>query len=342
MTTVDTSAPVERRPLSARLLSANTFWIALVLLALIVVFSAMAPDSFLTFFNFQQLFIETSVLLVIAVGMTFVIITGGIDLSVGSVLIFAGMISAKTMEWMSPNQDASNAGWGVILVGLVVAIAGGSVWGLINGLLVARANIPPLIVTLGTLGAALGVASLLNDGTNVRTVPLELRDSLGFGTLEGNIPNLVVVAVVITVIFGLVLHTTRFGRYTFAIGSNAEAARRSGIGVTRHLTNVYLLTGFLAGIAGFMSLAYFQSTTISGHTTDNLNAIAGVVMGGTSLFGGIGTILGTVIGVFIPAVLQKGFNIIGVQPYWQQIAVGAVLVAAVWFDQQRRRSQNKR
>lgn len=337
-----TSPTAERRPLSARLLSANTFWIALVLLALVAVFGAIAPGSFLTFFNFQQLFIETAVLLVVAVGMTFVIITGGIDLSVGSVLIFAGMLSAKTMEWLSPGQDASNAGWGVILVGLVVAVAGGSAWGLVNGLLVARANIPPLIVTLGTLGAALGVASLLNDGTNVRTVPVRLRDSLGFGTVEGNIPNLVVVAAVITVVFGLVLHTTRFGRYTFAIGSNAEAARRSGIGVTKHLTNVYLLTGFLAGIAGFMSLAYFQSTTISGHTTDNLNAIAAVVMGGTSLFGGIGTILGTVIGVFIPAVLQKGFTIIGVQPYWQQIAVGAVLAAAVWFDQRRRRSRNKR
>jgi ribose transport system permease protein len=342
VTTVDSLPGIERRSLGARLLSANTFWIALVLLALVVVFSALAPDSFLTFFNFQQLFIETAVLLVIAVGMTFVIITGGIDLSVGSVLIFAGMISAKTMEWLSPGQDASNAGWGVILVGLVVAVAGGSVWGLINGLLVARAHIPPLIVTLGSLGAALGAASLLNDGTNVRTVPLQLRDSLGFGTLEGNIPNLVVVAAVITLIFGFVLHTTRFGRYTFAIGSNAEAARRAGIGVTRHLTLIYLLTGFLAGIAGFMSLAYFQSTTISGHTTDNLNAIAAVVMGGTSLFGGIGTILGTVIGVFIPAVLQKGFNIVGVQPYWQMIAVGAVLVAAVWFDQQRRRARNKR
>jgi ribose transport system permease protein len=342
MSTVDTLPVVERRSLQARLLSANTFWIALVLLALVIVFSTLAPDSFLTFFNFQQLFIETAVLLVIAVGMTFVIITGGIDLSVGSVLIFAGMISAKTMEWMSPGQDASNAGWGTILVGLVVAILGGSAWGLINGLLIARAHIPPLIVTLGTLGAALGVASLLNDGTNVRTVPVQLRDSLGFGTLEGNIPNLVVLAAVITVIFGFILHTTRFGRYTFAIGSNPEAARRSGIGVTRHLTNIYLLTGFLAGIAGFMSLAYFQSTTISGHTTDNLNAIAAVVMGGTSLFGGLGTILGTVIGVFIPAVLQKGFNIIGVQPYWQMIAVGSVLVAAVWFDQQRRRAQNKR
>ncbi|TCO57299.1 ABC transporter permease [Actinocrispum wychmicini] len=342
MTTVDTVPGIERRSLGARVVSANTFWIALMLLALLVVFSALAPNSFLTFFNFQRLFVETSVLLVVAVGMTFVIITGGIDLSVGSVLIFAGMISAKTMEWLSPGQDATNAGWGVILIGLVVAVAGGSLWGLINGLLIARAHIPPLIVTLGSLGAALGVASLLNDGTDVRTVPTQLQDTLGFGTLEGNIPNLVVVAAVITLIFGLVLHTTRFGRYTFAIGSNAEAARRAGIGVRGHLTTVYLLTGFLAGIAGFMSLAYFTSTTISGHTTDNLNAIAAVVLGGTSLFGGVGTILGTVIGVFIPAVLQKGFNIIGVQQYWQQIAVGVVLVAAVWFDQQRRRARNKR
>jgi ribose transport system permease protein len=342
VSTVDSLPTVERRSIGARMLSANTFWIALVLLALMAAFSVLAPGQFLTFLNFQQLFIQASVLLVIAVGMTFVIITGGIDLSVGSVLIFAGMISAKTMEWMSPGQDASNAGWGVILVGLVVAIVGGAAWGLLNGLLVARANIPPLIVTLGSLGAALGVSSLLNDGTNVRTVPKELVSILGFGTIEGNIPNLVVVAAVITVIFGLVLHTTRFGRYTFAIGSNAEAARRSGIGVTRHLTNVYLLTGFLAGIAGFMSLAYFESTTISGHTTDNLSAIAAVVMGGTSLFGGIGTILGTVIGVFIPVVLTNGFTIVGVQPYWQQIAVGVVLVTAVWFDQQRRRAQNKR
>src|SRR6185295_16498111 len=117
----------------------------------------------------------------------------------------------------------------------VVAVLGGSVWGLLNGFLIAKAKIPPLIVTLGSLGAALGAASLLNDGTNVRTVPTELRDTLGFGTLEGNIPNLVAVAAVITLIFGLVLHTTRFGRYTFAIGSNAEAVRRAGIGVTRHL-----------------------------------------------------------------------------------------------------------
>ncbi|ONI85257.1 sugar ABC transporter permease [Actinosynnema sp. ALI-1.44] len=335
--TTDAVPTTEQRSLRTRLLSANTFWIALVLLALVVVFGALAPDTFLTFLNFQNLFVETSVLLVVAVGMTFVIITGGIDLSVGSVLIFASMISAKTMQWISPGQQISQADWGVIAVGLAVALAGGAVWGLINGLLVARANIPPLIVTLGTLGAALGAASLLNDGTDIRPAPSALSDILGFGTLEGNIPNMVVVAAVITVLFGLVLHTTRFGRYTYAIGSNAEATRRAGIGAARHLTNVYLLSGVLAGAAGFMSMAYFQGTTISGNVTLNLSAIAGVVLGGTSLFGGVGTIVGTVIGVFIPAVLQKGFNIINVQQYWQQIAVGAVLVAAVWFDQQRRR-----
>ncbi|WP_242613422.1 ABC transporter permease [Herbihabitans rhizosphaerae] len=332
---------IERQSLRTRLLTANTFWIGLVLLGLVIVFSVLAPDAFPTVFTAQTLLIETAVLLVLAVGMTFVIITGGIDLSVGSVLIFAGMVSAKTMEAMSPNGNALNAGWDVILVGLVVAIAGGTAWGFLNGFLIAVAKIPPLIVTLGTLGAALGAASLINNGSDIRTVPTELRNTLGYGTSFGGIPNLVLVAVVITAVAAWLLHTTRFGRHTYAVGSNAEAARRSGIGVTRHLTLVYLLTGLLAGVAGFMSLAYYGSTTISAHATDNLNAIAAVVMGGTSLFGGIGSVLGTVIGVFIPAVLKKGFNIVGVQDFWQMIAVGAVLIAAVWFDQQRRRARNR-
>jgi ribose transport system permease protein len=286
-----------------------------VLLALILVFSFLAPDAFPTVFNFQRLAIETAVLLVVSVGMTFVIITSGIDLSVGSVLIFAGMVSAKTMNSLSPNDSAINAGWGVVTVGL--------------------------IVTLGSLGAALGAASLLNDGSDIRSVPTVLKRALGSGTSFRYIPNLVIVAVVITLIAAWLLHTTRFGRYTFAVGSNAEAARRAGIGVTGHLVKVYLLSGLLAGAAGFMSLAYYSTTGIAAHTTDNLNAIAAVVMGGTSLFGGIGTMVGTVIGVFIPAVLKKGFNITGVQDYWQMIAVGAVLVAAVWFDQQRRRARNQ-
>jgi ribose transport system permease protein len=333
-------APRRRSP-AMRVLVANTFWIALVLLALIAVFSVLAPDAFPTVFNFQRLAIETAVLLVLSVGMTFVIITGGIDLSVGSVLIFSGMVSAKTMNALSANGSAINAGWGVITVGLLVALASGAAWGLLNGLLTAKAGIPPLIVTLGTLGAALGAASLLNNGSDIRSVPTVLKRFLGSGTSFGGIPNLVIVAAVLTLIAAWLLHTTRFGRHTFAVGSSPEAARRAGIGVTAHLVKVYLLTGFLAGAAGFMSLAYYSTTGIAAHTTDNLNAIAAVVMGGTSLFGGIGTMLGTVIGVFIPAVLKKGFNIVGVQDYWQMIAVGAVLVAAVWFDQRRRRARQR-
>jgi ribose transport system permease protein len=332
---------MQSRGALARMVAANTFWIALVLLALIIVFSLMEPDAFFTKFNFQQLAIETAVLLVLSTGMTFVIITSGIDLSVGSVLIFASMVSAKTMNSLSPNDSALNEGWGVIAAGLVAALLSGAAWGLINGFLIAKAKIPALIVTLGSLGAALGIADLINKGSDIRSIPDKLNRILGRGTSFGGIPNLVIVAAVITLVAAWLLHTTRFGRYTFAVGSNAEAARRAGIGVTGHLIKVYLLSGLLAGAAGFMSLAYFHTTGIASHTADNLNAIAAVVMGGTSLFGGIGTVLGTVIGVFIPAVLKKGFNIIGVQDYWQMIAVGAVLVAAVWFDQQRRRARNQ-
>jgi ribose transport system permease protein len=342
LTPVDELSGLGERTTFERLHTSNTFWIFLVLLVLLTAFSLLRPDTFPTFQNAQLLLIETSVLLVLAVGMTFVITTSGIDLSVGSVLIFSGMVAAKTMEGLSPDGDASAAGWGVITVGLVAGVLAGAVWGLINGLLVAFAKIPPLIVTLGTMGAALGAANLLNNGSDINTVPTELNQTLGYGTSLGVVPNIVLVAVVITALGAWLLHTTRFGRYTYAIGSNREAARRSGIGVTRHLLQVYLLTGFLAGIAGFMSLAYYNSTTIAAHTMDNLDAISAVVLGGTSLFGGVGSMIGTVIGVFIPAVLTKGFNIVGIQDFWQQIALGAVLIAAVWFDQQRRRARSSR
>jgi ribose transport system permease protein len=134
----------------------------------------------------------------------------------------------------------------------------------------------------------------------------------------------------------VLLHRTRFGLHTYALGSNPEAGRRSGLNVNRHLIAVYALSGLLAGFAGWLNLAFFQSTTIGGQSSTNLSVIAGVVIGGTSLFGGYGSILGSVIGVFIPATLQNGFVIIGIQPFWQQVVVGAVLIAAVYVDQQRR------
>jgi ribose transport system permease protein len=339
VTDTEVKAPAQR-PALQRLAGVSTFWIALVLLALCVMFSVLRPDAFPTLFTLQTLLIEASVLLVLAVGMTFVIITAGIDLSVGSVLVFSGVVAATLMEALT-GGDASDAGLGVVLLGLLGALAGGGAWGLLNGLLVARARIPPLIVTLGSFGAALGAAQLITDGVDVRTVPRVLRDGLGFGQ-TAQVPHMVALAAVVTLAGAWLLHTTRFGRRTFAVGSNAEAARRAGIPVQGHLVRVYTGVGLLSGLAGFMSLAYFGTTTISGHSTDNLNAIAAVVLGGTSLFGGVGSVFGTVIGVFIPAVLSKGFVIVGVQQFWQPVAISAVLVAAVWFDQVRRRSRDSR
>jgi ribose transport system permease protein len=329
-----------RRTVAQRLFGANTLWIAVVLLVLIAVFGALRPDAVLTVFTLQTTLVETSVLLVLSVGMTYVIVTAGIDLSVGSVLVFSGVTSAMTMNALH-GGNATAAGWGVVLVGLLVALASGAAWGLVNGLLIARTGLPPLIVTLGSFGAALGAGQLISNGSNVSGVPDVLSDNLGTGTWFG-VPNLVLLAAVVTAVGALALGTTAFGRHTYAIGSNQEAARRAGIPVARHLVRVYLLAGVLAGLAGFMALAYFRVASITGHDTDNLNAIAAVVLGGTSLFGGAGSVVGTVLGVFIPAVLRKGFVIVGVNVYWQPIAVALVLVAAVWFDQSRRRARDKR
>jgi ribose transport system permease protein len=150
------------------------------------------------------------------------------------------------------------------------------------------------------------------------------------------IPSLPFVALVVVIIGGIILHKTKFGRYTYAVGSNEEAARRVGVHVSRHLIMVYALMGMLAGLGAVLALAQFGTTTIAGQSLTNLNVIAAVVIGGTSIFGGEGSIFGTVVGLFIPAVLQAGFVIIGVEPFWQGVAVGTVLIAAVWVDQSRR------
>ena len=166
-------------------------------------------------------------------------------------------------------------------------------------------------------------------------------NTLGVGRAFGVVPWLVIVALLVTLVAGITLRYTRFGRYTVAIGSNHEAARRTGINVDRHLLKVYAMAGVLSGLAGILSLARFANTTIQGHDTDNLQSIAAVVIGGTSLFGGIGTIFGTLVGVFIPTVLQNGFVILRIQPFWQEAAVGGVLIAAVYVDQLKRRTRNR-
>jgi ribose transport system permease protein len=329
--------PEEEKPRSgfSVLVTATSTWILLVLLVIIAIFSALDFEAFASVFNFRNISIDASGLLIISVGMTFVIITSGIDLSVGAVLVFASVVGAIVM------RNIGGEGLGIMLVGLVSALLAGVAWGLLNGFLIAKTRIPALIVTLGTLGMAQGSALLLTEGINVREVPTALTTTVGVGRLFGTIPYLVLIAAVITVLGVIVLHFTRFGRYTYAIGSNAEASRRAGINVSRHLISVYAISGLLAGLAGYLSLARFATTTIEGHATDNLQAIAAVVIGGTSLFGGIGRIGGTVVGVFIPATLQNGFIILGFQPFWQQVAVGAVLVLAVYVDQLKRQARER-
>ena len=323
--------PPERRgPWWERLIAGSSSWIGLILFGLIVVFALIAPGEFFDISNARNIATDAAVLLVLATGLTYVSVTAGIDLSVGSVLVFSGVVAAKAMNAVGGDN------WGVIFVGLAVALAAGLAWGLLNGVLVAKANIPSFIVTLGTLGMALGSALLITGGVDEREVPFKLIDTIGTGRLFDQIPYLVLIAVAVAAAFGVVLARTRFGRYTYAIGSNQEGTRRAGVAVDRHLVTVYALCGTLSGLAGFLSLARFGTTTIGGHSTDNLNAIAAVVIGGTSLFGGVGTMLGTFFGVLIPAVLQNGFVIVGVQPFWQQVAVGAVLIVAVYLDQIRR------
>jgi ribose transport system permease protein len=314
-------------------LATSSAYMTGVLLVLIVIFSVLKPDAFPTTDNGRNILMDASILLVMAVGMTFVMVAAGFDLSIGSVLVFSGVCSVKVMEALGTDNALT------VIVGLVVALLAGAGWGLFNGFCITKLRVPALITTLGSLGAALGIARLMTHGNDVRGVPLTLiKVSTGtFLTLSW----IVWIAVLVTVIGGLVLGLTRFGRHTYVIGSNAEAARRAGINVDRHIVKLYALSGLLAGLAGMLSLTRFATTTISGHASDALQVITGVVLGGTSLFGGIGTVVGTVIGMFIPTVLQNGFIVTDVEPFWQEVAIGFILIAAVYIDQLKRRSRER-
>jgi ribose transport system permease protein len=314
--------------------SRNESWTFAILVVLMVFFTIAAPGTFLTRFDLTQIATNAAIYLVLGVGMTFVVIVAGIDLSVGSVLVLSAVLAGE----YNLHHGGPEAGWGTVGISTLIALGTGLAWGALQGVLVAKAKVPSLIVTLGGFGAALGLAQIITGGQDpAGTSATKLQTAIGFGKLFGQIPWLVVIALVVTVVFGLVLAQTRFGRYTYAIGSNAEAARRAGIAVDRHLIKTYALIGTLSGLGAVMWLAYFGTTSIAGHSTDNLKVITAVVLGGASLFGGRGSVLGTVIGVFIPAVLTTGLIILGVQQYWQDVAIGAVLVAAVYIDQRRRR-----
>ncbi|MBT0566401.1 ABC transporter permease [Williamsia sp. CHRR-6] len=310
-------------------------WALGVLVILIAVFGITHPNAFLSGDNLTSIAVNASGYLIVAIGMTFVITIAGIDLGVGSVLVFAGVLSVKAMVAIGGSGIATMA------VGLVVALIAGAAWGLIGGLVITRTAVQPLIATLGTLFAALGLAQVITGGVDLTGVPAGLVSGLGFGTVLG-VPYTVLLGLAVAAVGGFVMNQTRFGRHTSAIGSNEEAARRAAINVSRHVTSIYVLCGMLAGLAGFVSLARFSTTTINGHQTDMLQAVLAVVIGGTSLSGGVARMAGTVIGVCIPATLQSGFVIVGIQPFWQNVAMGLALVVVVAIDQRRRLALNTR
>jgi ribose transport system permease protein len=322
----------------------------LILAAVLLVFSVLNGSRFFNLANFQNIAIDAAQLLLLTVGVTFVIITAGIDLSVGSVLILSAVVAAKVMVWLSgpvaesqPNQEIG------IPLGLAAGVLTGLACGLVNGLLITRLKMPSFIVTLGTLGIALGLAQLLSKGVNVPNVPLAVQQQIGLrelvafdvGDQRVRLTPPVLIAALVSVLAAIALNRTRFGRYTYAVGSNAAAARRVGIDVDRHLLKVYGLSGLLAGLAGGFDLLRFGTASVGSHQSDNLAAISAAVIGGTSLFGGLGTIGGSVIGAFIPAALRTGLVITRVQPFWQNVAIGAVLILAVFLDQRRRRAEER-
>jgi ribose transport system permease protein len=315
------------------------------LIVTMVIFSVLAPGTFNTVSNIQLLALNVAILTVVSVGTTFVIATAGIDLSIPSGIVLGEVFAVKALSMIQVGSGtavevpADQTKLWYILAALAASLLAGLILGLINGFTVGYLRIPPMLATLGTLGAGLGIALLMQNGVNIATYAL---NPVATGQLIPGLNNLILIGLIVVVIGYVGMHLAVFGRHTLAIGSSEEAARRVGLNVERHLMKVYVVGALASGLGGFLSVAYFSTTSVAGHSTDNLSAITAVALGGTSLFGGIASIIGTLIGVWIPAVLQNGFIIIGVQPYWQMVAVGVVLILAIYADQLRRRSRNRR
>lgn len=282
-------------------------------------------------FNIQSIAVFAVAPLLLATGQTFVIISGGIDLSMGFIMGLAAVVSAHVINWLAPGLGLGLS----VLVGMLVAVAVAAIPGAVNGFLVAVLKVPPFIGTLGMFGVARGVAFLLAGGT---TVPVKnaVFAALGNGRIIG-IPYVVIVTAAFVLVMHYVLSQTRFGQHNYAIGANAQAARRAGINIKWHLMRLYILSGMCAGLAGVLYSARFTAGAAQAGEPLLLDSVAAVVIGGASLFGGSGTILGTVAGAFVIAVIQYGLVFINVAPFWQFISVGVVIIISVLIDQAQRR-----
>lgn len=292
----------------------------IVLIGLCIVMTVLSP-YFLSVSNFLNILLATATIGVLAIAATFVISSGGLDLSLGSVMGLSGVVGAYVAVTIG-----APAGFGVL-----GCLAAGALAGFVNGFLVTRAGVPAFIVTLGMLGLARGLALVISDGRVIYGLPPELI-YLGQGRPFG-IPMPVIILLVTALVTHYILAFTRFGRYTLAIGDNENAVRTAGINVQRHRLILYTLSGGLAGLAGMLFMARINAGDPTAGITYELTAITAAIIGGTNLFGGRGSILGTIIGALIMGVLQNGLNLLAVQSYYQQMAIGAVLILAVFIDQ---------
>jgi ribose/xylose/arabinose/galactoside ABC-type transport system permease subunit len=304
-----------RAALSRRARQLGT-WAGLV--GLCVLLTALTPH-FLTVSNLLNVMEQTSINAVIAVGMTFVILSGGIDLSVGSVLALAGVLMGTALQAGAP-----------LPVALLVGLVAGAACGLVNGMLVSLGRLAPFIATLGMMSVARGAALLFTNGRPVSGFDPSFR-TLATGRVA-LIPVAVLVTLAVYLLAHFVLARTRFGRYVYAIGGNEEATRLSGVPVRFHKTMVYALSGLMAGLAAAMLTARLNSAQPIAGIMYELDAIAATVIGGTSLLGGSGSIGGTLIGALIMGVLRNGLNLLGISSFLQQVVIGLVIVGAVLVD----------
>lgn len=311
---------MKRKDARRAIKAASSYGILIFLLLLAVFFQWRTQGMFLTLANGSNVLRQTSINTIIAVGMTMVIITGGIDLSVGAVLALAGMLSMGALMSGLPLEIG-------IPAAVLVSVAVGAAAGFHIAIPVTRLRVPPFIATLGMMTIARGLAYVYTDGYPIGNLP----DAFTRPLQEG--PLLPIVAMA-TIAFGHVLLTcTGFGRAVYAIGGNQEAARLSGINVARTKTWVYVLCGLLAGLAGLLLAGRIGAGDPKSGMMFELNAIAAVVLGGTSLMGGVGTVLGTLLGALVIGSLEAGLVLMGVSAFWQMVVKGYVILLAVALDQ---------
>jgi ribose transport system permease protein len=285
---------------------------------------AIASPHFLTTTNLSSVVRQTAVINIMALGMTIIIVSGGIDLSVGAILAMGGLLGTMAM------QDGAS-----IPVGIAVGLATGLGWGLVNGTLITRLRIAPFIVTLGTLGIVRGLTLIISNGLPVHRIPPAFS-FLGEGNLLG-VPFVLWILVLCAGLTHFILEHTRMGRYAFAIGSNEDAAVYAGIPVAFHTTAVYAFGGMLTGLAGMIEASRLMTGQPTAGQGYELQAIAAVVIGGGSLHGGEGSVMGTLVGAFIMGLLSNGSDLLGISPYLQQAIIGAVIILAVTVDELRKR-----